>query len=101
MEPGDLEKAVTGTIGALDKPMDPSGRGYAAMMRHFARLSDDLRQRLREEVLDMTPEQVQNAAGRYFLPAAEAAVVAVYAAEDGLKKANEDLSPKLILEGLL
>jgi Zn-dependent M16 (insulinase) family peptidase len=101
LESRDLEKAVTGTIGAFDKPMDPSGRGYAAMMRYFAALSDEARQRLREEILDLTPEKVQEAARRYFLPAAEAAVVAIYAAEDELKKANENLSPKLVLEGLV
>jgi Zn-dependent M16 (insulinase) family peptidase len=101
LESRDLEKAVTGTIGAFDKPMDPSGRGYAAMMRYFAALSDEARQRLREEILDLTPEKVQEAARRYFLPAADAAVVAIYAAEDELKKANENLSPKLILEGLV
>ncbi|MBI4634114.1 MAG: insulinase family protein [Deltaproteobacteria bacterium] len=101
MEKTDLEKAITGTIGTLDRPMDPSGRGYAAMIRSFAGLDDKARQKLREEILDMTPENVQEAAIGYFLPAAASAVVAIYAAEEELKKANENLSPELVLEALV
>ncbi len=101
MEVGDLEKAVTGTIGALDRPLAPSGRGYTAMIRYFAGLKDEARQKLRAEILDMTPERVQEAASRYFLPAAESAAVAIYAAEEELRKANENLNPKLLLDALV
>ncbi len=101
MEDADLEKAVIGTIGALDKPLDPSGRGYTAMVRSFAGLSDESRQKLRDQILDMTPERIQEAAARYFVPVAETAAVAIYAAEEELRKANESITPKLLLETLV
>ena len=96
----ELEKAVIGAIGALDRPMDPAGRGYAAMIRTFAGLTDEARQRFRDRVLGVTAEAVRETAIRYFGPAAAAAVVAVYAPEDRLRQANETLSPRLTVESL-
>jgi Zn-dependent M16 (insulinase) family peptidase len=98
MSRDDLEKAIIGTIGALDKPMDPSSRGYMAMMRDFTGLSDDDRLKFRSDILDMTPKSLHEAARRYFDQAAGAAVVAVYAADENLRKANEVLETKLRME---
>ena len=36
----ELDKTVIGTIGSLDKPMDPSSKGYMAMIRDFTGLTD-------------------------------------------------------------
>ncbi|PJA47663.1 MAG: hypothetical protein CO171_09235 [Syntrophobacterales bacterium CG_4_9_14_3_um_filter_49_8] len=96
----ELEKAVIGTIGALDKPMDPSSRGYVAMIRDFIGLTDEKRRKLREEILDTTADRFQEIASRYFISAVRSAVVAVYAAEDELCKANEALETKLEMETL-
>ena len=97
----ELEKAVIGAIGALDRPLDPAGRGYTALIRELSGLTDADRRRFREEVLGVTPERLQETARRYFPPAAEAAVVAVCAAEERLQKANESLKDKLTLEKLV
>jgi hypothetical protein len=100
--PGEeLEKAIIGTIGALDRPMDPVGRGYTAMIRAFAGLTDEDRQNFRDGVLGVTADAIQETAARYFIPAAESAVIAVYASEDRLLQANEILSPKLVVENLI
>jgi hypothetical protein len=96
----DLEKAVIGAIGALDRPMDPAGRGFTALIRAFAGLTDADRQAFRDGVLTVTSEQLQETAARYFLPAAVSAVVAVYAAEERLIRANETLPSKLTIERL-
>ena len=96
----ELEKAVIGTIGALDKPMDPSSRGYVAMIRDFIGLTDENRRKLRDEILDTTADRFQEIASRYFISAVRSAVVAVYAAEDELCKANEALETKLEMETL-
>ena len=97
----DLEKAIIGTIGAIDKPMDPSGRGYIAMIRDFMGLSDDDRLKFRSDILDMTPELLLKAAADYVHRAVESAVVAIYAAEESLQKANETLDVKLRVESLV
>jgi hypothetical protein len=98
--PEDLEKAVIGAIGALDRPMDPAGRGFTALIRAFAGLTDADRQAFRDSVLSVTPKQLQDTAARYFLPAEASAVVAVYAAEERLVQANKTLTPGLAIERL-
>jgi Zn-dependent M16 (insulinase) family peptidase len=97
----ELEKAVIGTIGTLDKPMDPSSRGYVAMIRDFIGLTDKNRRKLRDEILDTTADRLQEIASHYFISAVRSAVVAVYAAEDELCKANEALETKLEMETLI
>lgn len=97
----ELEKAIIGSIGALDRPLDPAGRGYTALIREFSGLNDSDRVRFRSEVLNVTPEHLQATARRYFPMASEAAVIAVCAAEDRLQKANETMTEKLTLEKLI
>jgi len=97
----EMEKAVIGAIGALDRPLDPAGRGYTALIREFAGLTDADRSRFRGEILDATPESLQEAARRYFTEAAGASVVAVCASEERLREANESLAEKMTLEKLI
>jgi presequence protease len=97
----EMEKAVIGAIGALDRPLDPAGKGYTALIREFSGLTDADRRRFREEVLDSTPERLQEAARDYFSSAEETAVVAVCASEERLRQANENLPEKLTLEKLI
>ncbi len=95
----DLEKAVIGTIGQLDRPMDPAGKGSTAMIRYLAGLTDEMRQDYRNRILDTTVENVMEAARRY-LVAEETAVIAVYAAGARLQEANETLARKLEIAAL-
>jgi hypothetical protein len=97
----ELEKTIIGTIGSLDKPMDPSSRGYIAMIRDFTGLTDESRLKFRNSVLDMTPEQILEAASRYLAAATHSAVISVYASSDNLQKANEFLEKKLIIQALI
>jgi Zn-dependent M16 (insulinase) family peptidase len=91
---------VIGTIGALDRPLDPAGRGYTALIREFSGLTDPIRHHFREEVLAVDPERLQETAQRYFPPASGTAVFAVCAPEERLRKANEILEQKLEIEKL-
>ncbi len=101
MATDDMEKAIISTIGALDKPLDPSGRGYAAMMRTFAGLTDEMRQNFRDNVLAATPRQVKDTLKDYFATAAKSKAVAVYSASEKLAEANLALDDKLIIENLI
>jgi Zn-dependent M16 (insulinase) family peptidase len=96
----EMEKAVIGAIGVLDRPLDPAGKGYTALIREFSGMTDDVRRRFRNDVLDITPGAVQEAARRYLAEAAGAGVVAVCAPEERLKRANEVLTTKMRLEKL-
>lgn len=97
----ELEKAVIGTIGALDRPMDPSNRGYVAMIREFSGLTDERRERFRGNILDMQPEQLLEDCRSYFTPVWDSASIAVYSSEDNLRRANETLETKLRTEPLV
>jgi len=97
----ELDKAIIGTIGAIDKPMDPAIRGYVAMIRDFTGLSNDNRLKFRNEILDMKPEILHEAAQSFFTEAKKSAVVAVYAPDESLRKANEILDAKLQVESLV
>ncbi len=97
--PDEMDRVVIGTIGAFDKPMDPAGRGYAAMIREFIGLTDGERQKFRNGILEMTPQGLLDAARQLFEKTAEN--VAVYAAEERLKRANERLDGELRMEPLL
>ncbi|MEN6464631.1 MAG: insulinase family protein [Syntrophaceae bacterium] len=100
----ELEKAVIGTIGALDRPMDPSTKGYVSMVRKFAGLTDEGREKFRLGVLECDREAVLEAGRRVLLPARTSGArepgIAVYASEERLAKANEHLDQKLTIKKL-
>lgn len=96
----EMEKAIISTIGMLDKPLDPAGRSHAALMRHIAGVTDDMRQKFREEILSATPQKLKETLSGYFCAASKTAAVAVYSAKEKLDKANQQLEEKLIVENL-
>ncbi|MBE9546746.1 MAG: hypothetical protein IMF10_04510 [Proteobacteria bacterium] len=101
IEDEELEKAIIGAIGLLDKPMDPSGRGYTAMIRAFAGLTDKDRQKFRDRIFDTSAETLMEAGNRFLATEAESSPVAVYAAAERLSKANETLETGLEIEALV
>lgn len=100
MAADDMEKAIISTIGMLDKPLDPSGRGYVAMIRIFSGATDAIRQKFRDDVLSATPKKVKETLKTYFGEAAKSKSVAVYSAQEKLNEANKRLDEKLVLENL-
>jgi presequence protease len=96
----DMEKAIISTIGMIDKPLDPGGRGYVALMRNIAGVTDEMRQKFREEILSATPQKLKGALNKYFSAASGSAAVAVYSAQEKLDNANKQLDEKLVLERL-
>lgn len=97
----DMEKAIISSIGSLDKPLDPSSRGYAAMMRVIAGVTDEMRQTFRNNILAATPRRVKDALKDYFETAEKSKAVAVYSASEKLACANLVLNEKLIVENLI
>jgi hypothetical protein len=97
----ELEKAVIGTIGSIDRPTDPAGKGYAAMVRRFSGLSDGLRKQFRNRVLDTSEEDLLESAEKFLFGGSALSAVAVYAAENRLAAANETLERRLKIEPLI
>ena len=46
-----LTKAIIGTIGDVDSYQLPDAKGYSSLMRHLLGVTDEERQRKREEIL--------------------------------------------------
>ncbi len=96
----DMEKALISTLGALDKPLDPAGRGYVSLIRHFACATDEMRQTFRDRLFATTPGQIRETLAHYFEKTASDQAVAVYSAQEKLEEANRQLADKLKLEKL-
>lgn len=96
----EMQKAIISTIGMLDKPSDPAGRGHIALTRSFSGINDDMRQKLRDHILSATPRKLKDTLVDYFAKAAKSAAVAVYSAPEKLNEANKRLEEKLVLENL-
>jgi hypothetical protein len=96
----EMEKAIISTIGMMDKPMGPAGRGYTALMRDFAAMTDDMRKKFRDDVLTAKPHQLQEALIDYFSRTEKSAGVAVYSSREKLNEANGQLEEKLLIENI-
>ncbi|HAJ27573.1 MAG TPA: hypothetical protein DCG53_10080 [Syntrophus sp. (in: bacteria)] len=97
----DLDKAVIGTVGIMDRPMDPSNKGYTAMIRHLSGLTDAYRQTLRDEILSMTIKKLGEASACFLDKSRESSSIAVFSSEEHLQSVNSALEGnKLLLEPL-
>jgi Zn-dependent M16 (insulinase) family peptidase len=80
--------------------LDPAGRGYTALMRSFAGINDNMRQKFRDDILSATPQKLKNTMADYFSQTAKSAAVAVYSAPERLNEANKRLEEKLHIENI-
>jgi hypothetical protein len=58
----DLDKTIIGVIGSIDRYMLPDAKGYTALTWHLLGETAKTRQRIREQVLDATPEDFKTLA---------------------------------------
>ncbi|MGA1874349.1 MAG: insulinase family protein [bacterium] len=97
----ELRKAVISTIASLDKPMGPGTKGYVAMVRDFCGLTDEHRREFRSRVLKITTQSLRQVAAAHLRTHMMSSVLAAYAAEDRLKRANEQISQKLQIQNII
>jgi len=95
----EIEKAVIGTIGAIDRPMDPSTKGYISMVRKFSGLTDEGREKFREGVLGCSRHDALESGNVLLAPLREPGV-SVYASEERLADANRSLTHQLVIKQL-
>ncbi len=90
----EITKYVIGTISNIDMPKTPRGKGYTATQLYFAGITDEMRQKSRDEILSVTAEKI-----RALAPLIDAAMkennLCVFGGEKALKD-NEKLFDKLI-----
>ncbi|MFH1075355.1 MAG: hypothetical protein V1753_00695, partial [Pseudomonadota bacterium] len=83
------------------KPMDPSSKGYAALMRYFSGITDRHRKEFRDRILETSPQEIIEAAKQFLVSRRTQGAISVYAASDRLIRANEVLDGKLVIEDLM
>ena len=83
----ELTRAIVGTIGDLDAPMLPDAKGYTSMLRYLMGDSEEVRQQMREEVLDTSPEQFREFA-QVLDGAGQKGIVKVMGSPGAIEEAN-------------
>ena len=87
----ELTKTIIGTIGELDAYQLPDAKGYTSMVRYLTNYPDDVRQRVRDEVLGTTVKDFKKFAEPLRRVAEQGEVVVLGSAE-AIEKANQDAS---------
>ena len=97
---GELEKAIIGAIGEVDQYQLPDAKGFSQMQRYLIGVTDDMRQKTRDQLLGTTVADFK-AFGVRLAEALKKSKIAVVGSPDALAKANEDLDEKIDIANLL
>lgn len=100
IDEGELTKNIIGAIRDIDAYQLPDAKGWSSLVRYLAGETDEVRQRMRDEVLSTTVADFRRFAGVLSAAASQARVV-VLGSNDAIRTANEQLAPPLSLTPLL
>jgi Zn-dependent M16 (insulinase) family peptidase len=95
--PAALEQSIIGAIGRIDQPKSPHGKGFDETMDRLCGYTIEARQRLRDAILNATPEKLQMIARKILATRESATVILGSAAafdaaeKEGLKFEREPL----------
>lgn len=93
LEHRELEEAILGVIGAIDRPNSPAGEAAATYFSSLHGRTPERRRAFRQAVLEVTAEDLRRVTERYLDPAS--ASIAVVTASDLLAKASKlELEPQ-------
>ena len=66
--PEQLEEAILGIIGALNRPSSPAGEAIKTFVSALNGRTPEFRRRLRQRVLEVGVEDLRRVAARYLIP---------------------------------
>jgi Zn-dependent M16 (insulinase) family peptidase len=92
----ELTKTIIGAIGDLDAYLLPDAKGYTSMMRYLTGRTDEMRQRIRDEVLSTNGEDFI-AFGEVLEKAAHSEAVTVMGSQSAIESANIGLKVTKVL----
>ena len=87
----DVKEAILQVCSEIDKPETPGPAAMKAFYREIARLTDDIRQQFKDQLLQLDKPGVQAIARRYFDLADRQAGVSVISSRALLEQANQTL----------
>ncbi|HEX7976768.1 MAG TPA: insulinase family protein [Anaerolineales bacterium] len=88
LSPEELSRAIIGAIGELDAYQLPDAKGFTSMVRYLTHDSDEIRQRLRSQVLDTSLEDFHTL-GEVLEQVKEAGQVVVLGSPEDIATANQ------------
>ncbi len=91
----EVKKAIIGTIGDMDTYQFPDAKGYTSMVRYLAGITEEQRQRIRDEVLATQAEDFR-AFAEVLQEVARSGRVVVMGSERALNEAREALGLELM-----
>ncbi|KAG0586728.1 hypothetical protein KC19_2G112800 [Ceratodon purpureus] len=100
MDNDALTKAIIGTIGDVDSYQLPDAKGYSSMMRYIMGISDEERQRRRDEILSTSVKDFHAFADALESVKDKGVIVAVASADD-IDAANKERSGLLEVRKVL
>lgn len=62
LDEDEVEKAVIGTVGREDRPMDPGEKGFVSLQRKLHGVTDQMRQERRDRLIEARRAQIVDAA---------------------------------------
>lgn len=89
----DIQEAILQVCSEMDKPDAPGPGARKAFMRLICGLTDQARQQFKQQLLEVTADQVRKVA-RQYLSADVSEGVAVIAGQDHLERANGQMKDK-------
>ncbi len=92
----ELTKAIIGAIGDLDAYQLPDAKGYTSMMRYLTGRTDEMRQKIRDEVLSTNGEDFI-AFGEVLEKVAQSEAVEVMGSQSAIENANLGLKVTKVL----
>ena len=92
----DVNEAILQVCSEIDKPDPPGPAARKAFYRKIISLSDDMRKQFKTRLLNLTRQQVMQAAEKYFNDNEIHQAVAVISGEEKLKAANKKLGNRAL-----
>lgn len=80
-----LEQAIVGAVGDLDSPLTSDAKGYRALIQHLTGLTDETRQKYRDQVLQTSRADFKAFAEKL---RSKSLKVAIFGAKEALEQAN-------------
>jgi len=90
LEAAEVDKAVIGTVGREDRPMDPGEKGFVSLQRSLHGITDEARQARRSSLLSVHRSGISEAA-RELIQHSESGFTAVIASRGSLQEAQKQV----------
>lgn len=93
----NVEEAILQVCSDIDRPDPPGQEASKAFYRRLTGLSDEIRRRFKQRLLEVNLEQVRATAEKYFGDPNRRSAVAVISSRDRLEAANRELAARTLV----